>query len=247
MQNAIYYILSAVAALIALTVHEYCHGYAAYKLGDNTAKNMGRLTLNPLKHLDLYGALCMVLFHFGWAKPVPINARNFKDPKKGFAIVAAAGPAINLILGFIFALFYLLFKKYANFALISGVIDSDFKFNLFQNALNFLYVFHAINVGFGLFNLLPIPPFDGSRLLYVFLPPKYYFGIMKYERKIYLGVLGWLLLGNYVADAIRMIPIVKNIPILNFLAGIFSLSDMISAVITGLSNLMISFWTLIVG
>ena len=246
MQNATYYILSAIAALIALTVHEYCHGYAAYKLGDNTAKDMGRLTLNPLKHLDPYGVLCMVLFHFGWAKPVPINARNFKEPKKGFAIVAAAGPAVNLILGFVFALFYLLFKKFANHALISGAITNDFQFNLFNNTLNFLYIFHAINVGFALFNLLPIPPFDGSRLLYVFLPPKYYFGIMKYERKIHLAVLGWLLLGDYVAYAVRMIPIVKAIPALNWLAGIFSLSDMVSTVITGASDLMIKFWSMII-
>ena len=103
MNNVIYYILSALAALIALTVHEYCHGYAAYKLGDDTAKSMGRLTLNPIKHLDPYGAICMVLFHIGWAKPVPINPRNFKDPKKGFAITASAGPAANIILAFVSA------------------------------------------------------------------------------------------------------------------------------------------------
>ena len=108
MDRLVYYLLSALAALIALTVHEYCHGYAAYKMGDNTAKNFGRLTLNPIKHIDPYGAICMVLFHVGWAKPVPINSRNFKDPKKGFAITAAAGPASNLILGFLSALLYLL-------------------------------------------------------------------------------------------------------------------------------------------
>ena len=107
METVIYYLLSAIAALIALTVHEYCHGYAAYKLGDDTAKSFGRLTLNPLKHLDPYGAICMVLFHIGWAKPVPINARNFKNPKRDFAITAVAGPASNLILGFVSALIYL--------------------------------------------------------------------------------------------------------------------------------------------
>ena len=107
METVVYYLLSAIAALIALTVHEYCHGYAAYKLGDDTAKNFGRLTLNPLKHIDPYGAICMVLFHIGWAKPVPVNARNFKNPKKDFAITAAAGPLSNLILGFFSALLYL--------------------------------------------------------------------------------------------------------------------------------------------
>ena len=172
MDRLVYYLLSAVAALIALTVHEYCHGYAAYKMGDNTAKNFGRLTLNPIKHIDPYGAICMVLFHVGWAKPVPVNSRNFKDPKKGFAITAAAGPASNLILGFFSALLYLLL-----FALVRDIPfeSKNFAYHLINNSLSFLFIFHSINIGLGLFNLVPIPPFDGSRLLYTFLPGKYYF------------------------------------------------------------------------
>ena len=101
-------ILSAMAALVALTIHEFAHGFVAYKLGDDTAKLYGRLTLNPMKHLDPFGALCMVLFHFGWAKPVPIDPRNFKNPRKGFALTAIAGPATNLVVGFFTAFFYLL-------------------------------------------------------------------------------------------------------------------------------------------
>ena len=97
-------LLTALAVLITLTVHEYCHGYAAYKLGDNTAKNLGRLTLNPIKHLDPIGFLCMLLAGFGWAKPVPINSRNFKKPRYGIALTSFAGPASNLILAFIFIL-----------------------------------------------------------------------------------------------------------------------------------------------
>ena len=85
MHDLPYYALSALAVLITLTVHEYAHAYAAYKMGDPTAKNLGRLTLNPIKHIDPLGAVCMLLFHFGWAKPVPINARNFKNPRRGFA------------------------------------------------------------------------------------------------------------------------------------------------------------------
>ena len=108
MNNLAYYLLSALAVLIILAVHEYCHGYAAYKMGDNTAKNYGRLTLNPIKHLDPIGAVCMLFFHIGWAKPVPVNARNFKNPKKGFAIVALAGPIANIIMGFFSAFLYLL-------------------------------------------------------------------------------------------------------------------------------------------
>ena len=239
MDRLVYYLLSAVAALIALTVHEYCHGYAAYRLGDNTAKNMGRLTLNPIKHIDPYGAICMVLFHVGWAKPVPVNARNFKDPKKGFAITAAAGPASNLILGFFSALIYLVV-----FALVRDLTftSKTFGYLLISNTLSFLYIFHSINIGLGLFNLLPIPPFDGSRLLNVFLPPKTYFAIMKYEKQIYIGVLVWLLLGNYVAGFIRNI---VGGGILYWLAGIFSLSGMLSTVIGWVSDLMMGFWQLI--
>lgn len=239
MDRLVYYLLSAVAALIALTVHEYCHGYAAYRLGDNTAKNMGRLTLNPIKHIDPYGAICMVLFHIGWAKPVPVNARNFKDPKKGFAITAAAGPASNLILGFFSALIYLVV-----FALVKDLTftSKTFGYLLISNTLSFLYIFHSINIGLGLFNLLPIPPFDGSRLLNVFLPPKTYFAIMKYERQIYIGVLVWLLLGDYIAMAIRNL---VGGGILYWLAGIFSLSGILSTVIGWVSELMMNFWQLI--
>ena len=239
MENLVYYILSAIAALIALTIHEYCHGYAAYKMGDDTAKNFGRLTLNPLKHLDLYGTICMILFHIGWAKPVPVNARNFKDPKKGFAITAAAGPIANLILSFISAFLYLLV-----FALVKDIrfYEKDFTYHLLSNILSFILIFHSINLGLGLFNLLPIPPFDGSRLMYVFLPQKLYFAVMQHEKKIYYGVLIWLLLGKYVAMAVRALPIVASNPILYWLAGSFSLSGMLSTVIGWVSDLMFSFW-----
>ena len=244
MENLVYYLLSAVAALIALTVHEYCHGYAAYKMGDETAKNFGRLTLNPLKHLDLYGTICMILFHFGWAKPVPINARNFKDPKKGFAITAAAGPIANLILGFISAFLYVLI-----FSLVKDIYftEKNLTFHLLENLLLFIRIFLSVNIGLGLFNLLPIPPFDGSRLLYVFLPSNLYFAVMKHEKKIYYGVLAWLLLGDYVAMGVRMLPFVSKSPLLYWFAGIFSLSDMIGFVIELVINLIIRFWSLIFG
>ena len=117
-------ILSAMAALIALTLHEYAHGYAAYKLGDNTAKAMGRLSLNPIHHIDPIGALCMILFHFGWAKPVPINPLNFENPKKGFAITALAGPITNLVLGFFTTFIYVVCAnsfKVSNIAFITSL------------------------------------------------------------------------------------------------------------------------------
>ena len=177
--NTAQLILTTMAALIALTIHEFAHGYVAYKLGDGTAKSMGRLSLNPLKHLDPFGVICMVMFHFGWAKPVPINPRNFKNPRKGFALTAMAGPLTNLIFGFFTAFLYVLcvsaFRQY----------DASFLNSLQINTLNFLQFFFIINIGLGVFNLIPVPPFDGSRILNVILPAKWYFKVMKYERKIY--------------------------------------------------------------
>lgn len=233
--------MSLVSVLIALTIHEYCHGYAAYKLGDDTAKNLGRLTLNPIKHLDPYGTISLLLFHMGWAKPVPVNARNFKDPRKGMAITAAAGPASNIILAFFSTFLWLLVYALG----VRSEIKTEFQYNLILNTLDFLSIFFSINIGLGLFNLLPIPPFDGSRLLYVFLPPKAYFAVMKYERKIYFGVLAWLFLGRYAAMGVRMIPFVASNPVLYWLAGILSLSDMLGTVITWVTKLMLDFWQLI--
>ena len=243
MFNPIELILSALAVLITLSIHEYAHAYAAYKLGDSTAKNFGRLTLNPIKHIDPVGALCMLLFRFGWAKPVPINPRNFRDPKKGFALSALAGPLINLIVGFVFTGVYL----FTYYLLRDKVFEpNSFELNLATNGLLFLQIFFSVNVGLGIFNLLPIPPFDGSRLLNVIFPPKIYFEVMKYERQIYFGVLAWLLLGDYAAYGVRSIPFVASSPILYTAAGVLSLSDMISAVIDFVGNSMLDFWLLII-
>lgn len=242
MNNITYYILSALAVLIILAVHEYAHGYVAYKLGDNTAKNLGRLTLNPIKHIDPVGTLCMIFFHVGWAKPVPVNPRNFNNPKKDFAKVALAGPISNIIMGFFSAFLYLLV-----FAIFKDKTfsEDDFSFKLLQNALLFIFLFHTINVGLGVFNLLPIPPFDGSRILNVILPEKTYFAVMRHERKIYFGVLIWLLCGDTVANAVRMLPIVQNSALLYNAAGVFSLSGMLSTAIGFISDLMMKFWQLI--
>ncbi len=237
-----YMLLSALAVLITLTVHEYAHAYAAYKLGDDTAKNFGRLSLNPIKHIDPIGAICMLLFRIGWAKPVPINARNFKNPKRDFALSALAGPLSNIILAFIFSGVY-----FFTFNMLKDVQfeEGSFLLTLVINLLEFLFIFFSVNVGLGVFNLLPIPPFDGSRLLNVFLPPKTYFGIMKYERQIYYGVLAWLLLGDYAAMALRSLPLIASNPILYTIAGILSLSDMIGIAIGFITELMLKFWLLI--
>lgn len=237
-----YYLLSAMAVLIILTIHEYSHGYVAYRLGDNTAKNMGRLTLNPIKHIDPLGALCMLLFHVGWAKPVPINPRGFKKPKRDFALTALAGPLANLIMAFFGGLLYL-----GLYAALKDVkfADEGFLYQLASNSLLFLSLFHTINIGIALFNLIPIPPLDGSRILNVILPEKAYFAIMKYERKIYFAFLFWLILGDYAAAGIRMIPIVASTPWLYSLVGILSLPDLLGVAISFISELMLKFWQLI--
>ena len=179
------------AALIALTVHEYCHGYTAFRLGDPTARSLGRLSLNPIKHLDPIGSLLMVLFGFGWAKPVPVNPRYFKDPRKGMALVAAAGPLSNLLLAFIGALLYRLTL------LLAGAVHSAFLLNFVLLLATFFFVFHLLNVSLCVFNLIPLPPLDGSRIFYVFLPPRAYWGVMKYERIIQLVLLLALWLGAF--------------------------------------------------
>ena len=177
--------------LFALTVHEVAHGYMAYRLGDPTARNMGRLTLNPLKHLDPMGTICMILFHFGWARPVPINARYFKKKRRDTALTAAAGPISN----FIMALLGVLVQQILLAIFTRNPAESQFVFNIQYAALTLTSYFHVLNLSLGLFNLIPMPPLDGSRIFLTFLPPKYYFGIMQDERYIQLGLLLLLWLG----------------------------------------------------
>lgn len=171
--------------LIALTFHEFAHGYMAYKLGDPTAKNFGRLTLNPLKHLDPIGTICMIFFHFGWAKPVPINSRYFKKPRRDMALTAAAGPIMNFILAFFGVLVCRILTK----IFVAFPAQSDFVYYIQYAALTLFSYFHMLNLSLGVFNLIPIPPLDGSRIFYIFLPPKWYFGVMKYEKYIQLALL----------------------------------------------------------
>lgn len=238
MSNVTEIILSALAVLITLTIHEYAHGFAAYKLGDNTAKSEGRLSLNPIKHLDPVGAICMVLFHIGWAKPVPINPRNFKNPKRDFAICALMGPLTNIIAALFFSLLYVL----SYFLLKDVRFSSEFLFNLADNFLTLLYLFHVINVGLGIFNLIPVPPLDGSRILTLVLPSKVYFSIMRHERQIYLALVAWLLLGDRISKMMLSLSFVASNPILSGIAHVLSLTGLISSVISSISGGMMSFW-----
>ena len=241
MENIVYYVLSALAVLIILPIHEYAHGYMAYKLGDNTARDLGRLSLNPMRHLDPLGALCMVVFHFGWAKPVPINPRNFKKPKRDFALTALAGPLSNLIMAFLSAFVYLLLQA----IFVKAIFPAKILVTLAENTLLFFYIFHLINLSLALFNLIPVPPLDGSRLLTVVLPPKAYFGIMKYERQIYFGLLIWLVGGSFISRFLLSMPLIAQSSILSTLAGCLSLSNLLGMLVSLISQGFMWFWSLI--
>jgi Zn-dependent protease len=183
-------LLSLPIILLSLSVHETAHAIAANKLGDPTAKNLGRITLNPIKHLDPIGFICMLLCGFGWANPVPINSRYFKKPRRDMAISAAAGPISNVLLAFIFALLLRI-----SYEVLPSMITTESALELANIFVTFLSIGVSLNITLAVFNLLPVPPLDGSRMLYVFLPPKQYFGVMKYERYISLGIMLLLLLG----------------------------------------------------
>lgn len=165
-------LLSVIPALICITLHELSHGYVAYRMGDDTAKRMGRLTLNPIKHIDIVGLIMMIVFKFGWAKPVPVNMYKFDNPKKGMAITALAGPVSNVIICcaflFIYGLAYIPLT----------VADTQFA----GAVLDMLYVTAYLSIALAIFNLLPVPPLDGSKVLFSLMSDEKYDKLMHYER-----------------------------------------------------------------
>lgn len=197
-------VFTVIVVLFSLSFHEMAHAFAASKLGDRTAKNMGRLTLDPSKHLDLIGTISMLFFGFGWAKPVPVNSRNFKKPRSGMALTAVAGPVSNLMLSFVTVLILrivLAFSYSANIFFYAGFSSSVLEGAPIGSIIvclicQLLYYFHIMNLYLAVFNLIPIPPLDGSRLLFIFLPDRIYFGLMKYERYIMIAMLLLLITGT---------------------------------------------------
>ena len=187
-------VLRTAAVLLCLTVHETCHGLAAYALGDPTAKSMHRLSLNPLHHIDWFGLAMMFAAGFGWAKPVPVDPRYFKKPKQGMAVTALAGPVSNFLLA---VLLILISKAIYLYAPYSAVWDAVFTFCLYTAA--------PLSIGLGLFNLVPSPPLDGSKVLGVLLPDEAYSKLMRYERYGILLLLALSLLGvtgNFISGVI---------------------------------------------
>lgn len=178
--NIIDITLMAIALMYTVISHEVAHGYIALLNGDNTAKEAGRLNLNPIKHLDLVGLLFLLVFKFGWAKPVPIDERNFKNRRLGLFLVSIAGVSVNFISAFLAIFIMILFYE---------------KLGIFNNLLMYIANYGLF---FCIFNLLPIPPLDGSKILASFLPIKFEYYIYKYERYFYILLLGFLLFNrNY--------------------------------------------------
>lgn len=179
------YLLRAVVVLVAIPFHEAAHALVSSWLGDDTAKRAGRLSLNPIRHFDPLGALCMLLGGVGWAKPVGVDPRKYKDPKVGMAVSAAAGPLANLLLAWVSMILY----KIVLYSLSAQYSQPLAVFSLL------MYDMIVMNLSLAVFNLLPIPPFDGSRIFFVFLPKRLYFQAMRYERYIMLAVLLLVFLG----------------------------------------------------
>lgn len=184
-------LLSVPIIFLALSVHETAHGYVAYKLGDPTAHSLGRLTLNPIKHIDILGFICMLVAGFGWAKPVPINSRYFKKPKRDMALTALAGPLSNLLLAVVFAFILKGVALLWNFLPPS----TEITFNIYTWSFELITIGIRMNVVFAVFNMLPVPPFDGSRIFLTFLPSNTYFKIMRYEQYIQIAIMLALVLG----------------------------------------------------
>jgi len=178
------YIYFAVAALICIPLHEVSHGWAAYRLGDPTAKLRGRLTLNPIKHFDVVGFLLMVVAGFGWAKPVPVDVRFFRRPKRDMAIVGIAGPLSNFVLSFVCLLITSGMERFVRYSEPAQLVYNAFYFTA------------LLSTGLGVFNLIPISPLDGSKIIGAFLPEKIYYKVLRYEKYGMILLLVLVMAGN---------------------------------------------------
>ncbi|MGI6083845.1 MAG: site-2 protease family protein [Acetivibrionales bacterium] len=197
---------------IALPVHELAHGWVAYRLGDPTAKNSGRLTLNPFKHLDLVGVLMMYTVGFGWAKPVPVNFNNLKNRRAGTILVALAGPMSNILLGFISIFIGGIIAKLIEVGII--VIADIRMFQILQYVSLFFFILVSVNINLAIFNMIPVPPLDGSRLISAYIPEEAFYRFARYEPFIGLAFLAIVLLApnDFLSSFIRAVaaPVLRS-------------------------------------
>lgn len=201
------YLIKALVLFTAVPVHECAHAWVAEKMGDDTGRKQGRITLNPFAHLTLWGSLMMILVGFGWGKPVMVDSRNFKNPKKGMVLTSLAGPASNFIMAFLSMIVYKVLA-FLSFAKDSSTLD--------MMATVFVYI-TLINISLAVFNFLPIPPLDGSKIFNAILPEKWYFTIMKYENFIFIALI--ILVYSGLLDAPLSFLQNKVIDVMLFLTG----------------------------
>ena len=198
----------------SLSVHEWAHAFVAYKLGDDTAYRMGRVTLNPLVHLDPIGTLMILLLGFGGAKPVEVNPLNFRNHRKGMAAVAFAGPLSNFILAFITLI---IVRVWWRVALLTGGPSS-----VTHNAINILYIMATTNISLGVFNLIPISPLDGSKVLGAFIVNDFYYKMLRYQQQSYMVLL--IVMATGLAS-----PIIRFFSV-NIFNGLFFLSGFVDMI-----------------
>ena len=187
-------VASVIPSLLCISFHELSHGMVAYALGDDTAKRAGRLSMNPLKHIDVMGLFMMMVFHVGWAKPVPVNMRKFRSPKAGMAVTALAGPLSNIVLSAVF-----IFVYGALYLPLGSSAAGKF-------VLNLLLTGSYMSIGLAVFNLIPVPPLDGSKILFSFLSDRAYMKLMKYER--YFSLILFVLVGSGILS--RPLSLARN-------------------------------------
>ena len=204
-------LISLLAFLLSISCHEFAHGYTAYKMGDLTAKVNGRLTLNPIKHFDVFAVIFFVVFRFGWAKGVPINPNNFKNPKHGMVYSALAGPVTNVILAFLFAVVYGLLCKIP-FA------DENILYHITYYSAVFSWQMISVNAMLAVFNLFPIPPLDGSKIFLAVLPENTYFRVLEYDR--YMMIVSLIVVYTGVLDRFIFTGVDKLIMIIEKIVGV---------------------------
>lgn len=216
-QEALMQVLAVVMVVfLILPIHELAHGYIAYKLGDNTAKNNGRLRFNPMAHIDPVGAIMILFVGFGWAKPVPVDPRNFKNPKVGMALTSLAGPISNLICAFLGALVAQILYIF--------VAGEFLPLTIYKPLAIFVSYFTTINISLAVFNLIPIPPLDGSKILFAFLPDKIVYNICRYEQILNFLLIVLIFMGALSGPLVLINSIVSN--------GVYSLAALITSPLT---------------